>query len=99
VATTLPPGAMLSLYRTVVGTGLDRVNDTGTRRTGVDVNCSRAPTVTKRFWLALEDLRRAASPSGGAGPAGLPAGEKHSMGPDDWAGVGRLMPIGGPRPL
>jgi len=51
-----PMGAELGFYRTVAGTELDLVVSAGRRTLGMEVKFSSAPSVTKGFWQALEDL-------------------------------------------
>lgn len=57
IAAALPPGAHLSYYRTAAGTELDAVVELGARRIGFEVKFSAAPTVTKGFWQAIDDLK------------------------------------------
>jgi predicted AAA+ superfamily ATPase len=57
VAAALPPGAQLSFYRTAAGAELDLVVELGTRRAGIEIKFSAAPTVGKGFWQSLSDLQ------------------------------------------
>lgn len=56
VAAHLPEGAQLGFYRTAAGTELDIVIERGSRRLGIEVKFSVAPTVGKGFWQARTDL-------------------------------------------
>ncbi|WP_295535966.1 ATP-binding protein [uncultured Pseudacidovorax sp.] len=56
VAAHLPEGAQLGFYRTAAGTELDIVIERGSRRLGIEVKFSAAPTVGKGFWQARTDL-------------------------------------------
>jgi len=51
------PDAQLGYYRTAAGTELDIVIEQGSRRLGLEVKFSAAPTVGKGFWQALADLQ------------------------------------------
>ncbi|MGQ3053339.1 MAG: ATP-binding protein [Roseateles sp.] len=51
------PDAQLGYYRTAAGTELDVVIEQGSRRLGLEIKFSAAPTVGKGFWQALADLR------------------------------------------
>lgn len=57
VRALLPPGAEMGFYRTAAGAELDIVVQAGTRRLGIEVKFSAAPTVTKGFWQAVGDLQ------------------------------------------
>lgn len=57
VAAHLPEGAHMGFYRTAAGAEMDIVVQAGHRRLAVEVKFSAAPTVSKGFWHALEDLR------------------------------------------
>lgn len=59
VRALLPAGAQMGFYRTAAGAELDIVVQTGTRRLGIEVKFSAAPTVTKGFWQAMGDLQPA----------------------------------------
>lgn len=56
IANHLPAGATLSFYRTAAGAELDVVVELGQRKIGFEVKFSSAPTVTKGFWQACEDV-------------------------------------------
>ena len=51
------PDARLGYYRTAAGSELDVVVEQGTRRWGFEVKFSSAPSVTKGFWQACQDLQ------------------------------------------
>jgi hypothetical protein len=51
------PGWQASFFRTSAGAELDLVLEKGKRRIAVECKASSAPTVTRGFWSALEDLR------------------------------------------
>jgi predicted AAA+ superfamily ATPase len=51
-----PEGSRLSFYRTAAGAELDLVLEQGRRKLGFEIKFSVAPTPTKGFWAALEDL-------------------------------------------
>ncbi len=57
IANHLPSGASLSFYRTAAGTEIDAVVEIGQRKIGFEAKFSSAPTVTKGFWQACEDLQ------------------------------------------
>lgn len=57
IANHLPSGAAIFFYRTVAGAELDVVVDLGQKRIGFEVKFSSAPSVTKGFWQACEDLK------------------------------------------
>lgn len=57
VRALLPPGVEMGFYRTAAGAELDIVVQSGTRRLGIEVKFSAAPTVTKGFWQAVGDLQ------------------------------------------
>jgi uncharacterized protein len=57
IAAALPQGATMGFYRTAAGTEMDVVVEKGSRRIGFEVKFSAAPTVTKGFWLAIDDLK------------------------------------------
>lgn len=57
IANHLPRGASMSFYRTVAGTEMDVVVEMGQRKIGFEVKFSSAPTVTKGFWHACDDLQ------------------------------------------
>ncbi|MBC7719250.1 MAG: ATP-binding protein [Chitinophagaceae bacterium] len=72
IANHLPSGATLSFYRTAAGTEINAVVEMGQRKIGLEVKFSSAPTVTKGFWQACEDLHLDAAyvvaPGAKAGP-------------------------------
>ncbi len=51
------PGWRAFFFRTSAGAELDLVLEKGKRRIAVECKASSAPTVTRGFWSALEDLR------------------------------------------
>ncbi|MDP1652019.1 MAG: ATP-binding protein [Rhodocyclaceae bacterium] len=51
-----PPLATSGFYRTAAGAELDLVVEQGARRIGFEIKLSSAPTVTRGFWNACEDL-------------------------------------------
>ncbi|KQV53458.1 hypothetical protein ASC95_12040 [Pelomonas sp. Root1217] len=57
IAATLPQSASLGFYRTAAGTEMDVVVSNGTRTLGFEIKFSSAPTVTKGFWVAIDDLK------------------------------------------
>jgi uncharacterized protein len=57
IANHLPSGATMSFYRTAAGTEIDVVVQVGQRKIGFESKFSAAPTVTKGFWQACEDLQ------------------------------------------
>lgn len=57
IANHLPGGAGMTSYSTAVGTKMDVVAETGQRKIGFEVKFSSAPTVTKGFWRACDDLQ------------------------------------------
>ncbi|WP_399677457.1 ATP-binding protein [Xenophilus sp.] len=57
VAAHLPEGAQMSFYRTAAGAEMDIVVQAGRHSLGIEVKFSSAPTVSRGFWQALEDLR------------------------------------------
>ncbi|MFT7722880.1 MAG: ATP-binding protein [Roseateles sp.] len=57
IAAALPPGAQIGYYRTAAGTEMDVVVSHGQRTLGFEVKFSTAPTVTKGFWTAIDDLK------------------------------------------
>ena len=56
-AAEVMPDAQLGYYRTAAGTELDVVIEQGSRRLGLEIKFSAAPTVGKGFWQALADLQ------------------------------------------
>ncbi|MFN9774702.1 MAG: ATP-binding protein [Burkholderiales bacterium] len=56
VCARLPAGASVSFYRTAAGAELDLVVESEGRRIGIEAKLSSAPTVTRGFWQACEDV-------------------------------------------
>jgi predicted AAA+ superfamily ATPase len=56
VCARLPAHVPVSFYRTAAGAELDLVIEAGGTRIGVEAKLSSAPTVTKGFWQACEDV-------------------------------------------
>jgi len=52
----LPPLATAGFYRTAAGAELDLVVDSDGQRIGFEIKLSTAPTVSRGFWNACEDL-------------------------------------------
>ncbi len=57
IANHLPSGSSMSFYRTAAGTEMDVVVEAGQRKIGFEVKFSSAPSVTKGFWHACDDLQ------------------------------------------
>jgi predicted AAA+ superfamily ATPase len=57
IAAHLPEGAQLGFYRTAAGAEMDVVVQVGQRSLGLEVKFASAPTVTKGFWQARNDLQ------------------------------------------
>ena len=57
IAAHLPQGARMSYYRTAAGTEMDVVVQHGRRTIGLEIKFSVAPTVSKGYWLAIDDLK------------------------------------------
>lgn len=57
VAAHLPEGAQLGFYRTAAGAEMDIVVHAGRRSLGMEIKFSSAPTVSKGFWHARDDLK------------------------------------------
>lgn len=57
VAAHLPEGAQMGFYRTVAGAEMDIVVQSGRQRLCLEVKFSSAPTVSKGFWHAQDDLK------------------------------------------
>jgi len=57
IAAALPQGASLGFYRTAAGTEMDVVVRNGRRTLGFEIKFSAAPSVTKGFWVAIDDLK------------------------------------------
>lgn len=51
-----PQGADVGFYRTAAGAELDVVVDLGSKKYGFEIKFSSAPTVTKGFWQACQDV-------------------------------------------
>jgi uncharacterized protein len=56
ICARLPAGAPINFYRTSAGAELDLVIEHQGRLVGVEAKLSSAPTVTKGFWQACEDV-------------------------------------------
>jgi predicted AAA+ superfamily ATPase len=56
VCARLPAHVPVSFYRTAAGAELDLVVELGERRIGIEAKLSSAPTVTKGFWHACNDV-------------------------------------------
>lgn len=56
ILATLPPLATSGFYRTSAGAELDLVVEQAGRRIGFEIKLSTAPTVSRGFWNACEDL-------------------------------------------
>jgi predicted AAA+ superfamily ATPase len=56
VCARLPAGTPVSYYRSAGGAELDLIVELGGRRIGIEAKLSSAPTVTKGFWRACEDV-------------------------------------------
>jgi predicted AAA+ superfamily ATPase len=56
VCARLPAHVPVSFYRTAAGAELDLVIEAGGTRIGIEAKLSSAPTVTKGFWQACEDV-------------------------------------------
>ena len=56
ICNQLPSSALASFYRTAAGAELDLVVETGSRKIGFEVKFSSAPTLTKGFWQACDDV-------------------------------------------
>lgn len=52
----LPPGALVSFYRTAAGAELDLVVEMGSRKLGFEMKFSSAPQLTRGFWQACDDV-------------------------------------------
>jgi uncharacterized protein len=50
-------GAQIGFYRTAAGAELDLVIEQRSRKIGIEIKFSSAPTVTKGFWHAVQDLQ------------------------------------------
>lgn len=56
ILAAMPPLATAGFYRTAAGAELDLVVEHAGRRTGFEIKLSTAPTLTRGFWNACEDL-------------------------------------------
>ena len=56
ICALLPKGADVSFYRTAAGAELDLVVELGSKKYGFEIKFSSAPTVTKGFWQACQDV-------------------------------------------
>jgi uncharacterized protein len=56
ILAAIPPLATAGFYRTTAGAELDLVVEHAGRRTGFEIKLSTAPTLTRGFWNACEDL-------------------------------------------
>ena len=56
ICARLPAHVPVSFYRTAAGAELDLVIEAGATRIGIEAKLSSAPTVTKGFWQACEDV-------------------------------------------
>jgi hypothetical protein len=56
VAAMVPEGATLTHYRTATGNEVDLVVEAAGKLTAIEIKFSSAPTVTKGFWVALDDM-------------------------------------------
>jgi len=57
ILAALPPLATAGFYRTAAGAELDLVVEQGGVRIGFEIKLSNAPTVTRGFWNACDDLK------------------------------------------
>ncbi len=56
ICALVPKGGDVSFYRTAAGAELDLVVVLGSRKYGFEIKFSSAPTLTKGFWQACEDV-------------------------------------------
>jgi predicted AAA+ superfamily ATPase len=56
ICALVPKGADVSFYRTAAGAELDVVVELGSKKYGFEIKFSSAPTVTKGFWQACQDV-------------------------------------------
>ena len=56
IAQLLPSPWKLSFYRTAAGAEVDIVAERGNKKVGFEIKFSSAPTLTKGFWSAVDDL-------------------------------------------
>lgn len=57
IAQLLDAQWQLSFYRTASGSEIDIVAERGKRKIGFEIKFSSSPTLTKGFWLAMDDLK------------------------------------------
>ena len=57
IAQLLSPQWQLSFYRTATGAEMDVVAERGERRIGFEIKLSSAPSLSKGFWSAMQDLQ------------------------------------------
>ena len=56
IIAAIPPMATCGFYRTIAGAELDLIVELGNQRIGFEIKLSSAPTVSRGFWNACEDL-------------------------------------------
>jgi predicted AAA+ superfamily ATPase len=56
ICALVPKGGDVSFYRTAAGAELDLVVELGSKKYGFEIKFSSAPTVTKGFWQACQDV-------------------------------------------
>ena len=56
ICALVPKGADVSFYRTAAGAELDLVVELGSKKYGFEIKFSSAPSVTKGFWQACQDV-------------------------------------------
>lgn len=56
ICALVPKGADVGFYRTAAGAELDVVVELGSKKYGFEIKFSSAPTVTKGFWQACQDV-------------------------------------------
>ncbi len=56
ICALVPKGGDVSFYRTAAGAELDLVVELGSKKYGFEIKFSGAPTVTKGFWQACQDV-------------------------------------------
>jgi len=56
ICALVPKGGDVSFYRTAAGAELDMVVELGSKKYGFEIKFSSAPTVTKGFWQACQDV-------------------------------------------
>jgi len=92
VCARLPVGVPVWFYRTAAGAELDLVIEAGGRRIGVEAKLSSAPTVTRGFWQACEDVGVSAAWVVAPVREGWPIGDRVrvvsplEMAVEDWVG-------------